>query len=115
MNDENDNDQDNENDNDNVNENYLKLLMHNYEDFFELSHLLKNDKFNKKIVELKNMYLKKYEINEIDGFKRVVRNEVAQFEKIEDYLNNESVEHESNEYNDNNESDENNVNNGETL
>ena len=99
-----------ENDNDNVNENYLKLLMDNYKDFFELAHLLENDKFNKKIVELKNKYLKKYEINEIDGLKQVVRNEVARFKKIEDYLN--SIEDESN---DNNESDENDVNNDETV
>ena len=100
----------NDNDDNNVNENYLKLLMDNFKDFFELAHLLENDKFNKKIVDLKNKYLKKYEINEIDGLKRVVRNEVARFKKIEDYLN--SIEDES--Y-DNNESDENNVNNGETL
>ena len=100
----------NDNDDNNVNENYLKLLMDNFKDFFELAHLLENDKFNKKIVDLKNKYLKKYEINEIDGLKRVVRNEVARFKKIEDYLN--SIEDESN---DNNDSDENNVNNGETL
>ena len=100
----------NDNDDNNVNENYLKLLMDNFKDFFELAHLLENDKFNKKIVDLKNKYLKKYEINEIDGLKRVVRNEVARFKKIQDYLN--SIEDESN---DDNDSDENNVNNGETL
>ena len=36
----------------------LKLLMKKYEDFFELTHLFKKDKFNKKIVKAKNNSIK---------------------------------------------------------
>merc|ERR1712002_376008 len=67
-----------------------KLLIKKYEDFLELTHLLKKDKFNKKIVKAKNKCIKKLEINEIDAFKRVVTNEATHFKKIEENLNNES-------------------------
>ena len=67
-----------------------KLLIKKYEDFLELTHLLKKDKFNKKIVKAKNKCIKKLEMNEIDAFKRVVTNEATHFKKIEENLNNES-------------------------
>ena len=67
-----------------------KLLIKKYEDFLELTHLLKKDKFNKKIVKAKNKCIKKLEMNEIDAFKRVVTNEATQFKKIEENFNNES-------------------------
>ena len=49
---------------------------------------MKNDKFNKKIVERKNKFVKKYNSNEIDGFMNAVKREVTQFKAIEEYINN---------------------------
>ena len=49
----------NENTTDYVDKDYLKLVVDNYEDLFVLTSLLKNDKFNKKIVKGKNKFVKK--------------------------------------------------------
>ena len=49
---------------------------------------MKNDKFNKKIVKGKNKFVKKYNCNEIDGFRNTVKREVMQFKTIEEYINN---------------------------
>ena len=78
----------NENTTDYVDKDYLKLVIDNYEDLFVLTSLLKNDKFNKKIVKGKNKFVKKYNCNEIDGFINTVKREVTQFKTIEEYINN---------------------------
>ena len=76
----------NENTNNIIDEEYLKLVMNNYENLFILTSSMESDILNKKIVKRKNKLVKKYNFNEIDGFTNAVKREVAQFNAMKNIL-----------------------------
>ncbi len=78
----------NENTTNVIDQEYLKLVIDNYENLFELTSLMESDILNKKIVKRKNKFVRKYNSNEIDGFTNAVKREVTQFKAIEEYINN---------------------------
>ena len=78
----------NENTTNVIDQEYLKLVMDNYENLFILTSSMESDILNKKIVKRKNKLVRKYNFNEIDGFTNAVKREVTQFKAIEEYINN---------------------------
>ena len=76
----------NENTTNVIDQEYLKLVMDNYENLFELTSSMESDILNKKIVKRKNKLVKKYNFNEIDGFTNAVKREVAQFNAMKNIL-----------------------------
>ena len=78
----------NENTTNVIDQEYLKLVMDNYENLFELTSSMENDILNKKIVKRKNKLVRKYNFKEIDGFTNAVKREAGQFKAIEEYINN---------------------------
>ena len=73
-----------------VEEYYVNLVMSETHTFLAISNKIDCNEFNKKIIERKNKLMKKHGVSEIDGLKRAVKKHFAQFEKIEENLNNES-------------------------